>query len=337
MTASPNARHTRGLIIVILLALIFFALIAALILTTGRRRTPRTTRAESLSVLPLRLRLRSQPNAQASVVTTAGIGEKLTALEERGPWVRVQNESGMIGWAERNNLERTAERERRLSRYAAIRKLPVLAGLVRQRTSLYAGPGIFYPMIGELPAETQVKIYTRDHDFYAIDHDNEVAYADIEAIDVSSAGTRQLEVSTQTPPSTETTAPPATTASAEPPPLPEPLPPPLQPVPSPPSTPEPGIYSAVPFGGTQPVELDRVVPRYPAIARRAGVQGAVVLRGVVRKDGSMDNVVVIKDLPYNLGDAARDAVSRWRFRPATYQGEPIDVYYTVTVNFRLTP
>ena len=36
-----------------------------------------------------------------------------------------------------------------------------------------------------------------------------------------------------------------------------------------------------------------------------------------------------------LREEARRAVSRWRFRPATYRGEPIDVYYTVTVNFRL--
>ena len=70
-------------------------------------------------------------------------------------------------------------------------------------------------------------------------------------------------------------------------------------------------------------------------ARRAGVQGPVVLRGIVRRDGTIDDVEVIKDLPYGLGDAARDAVSRWRFRPATYRGDPIDVYYTVTVNFRL--
>jgi outer membrane biosynthesis protein TonB len=46
-------------------------------------------------------------------------------------------------------------------------------------------------------------------------------------------------------------------------------------------------------------------------------------------------VEVIRDLPYGLGDEARHAVSRWTFRPATYRGEPIDVYYTVTVNFRL--
>ena len=119
--------------------------------------------------------------------------------------------------------------------------------------------------------------------------------------------------------------------------MPQPVTPPPEPVPVIPSIPEPGIYSAVPLGGTQPEELDRVVPRYPPIARRAGIQGAVVVRGVVRKDGRIDDVEVIKDLPYGLGDAAREAVTRWKFRPATYKGQPIDVYYTVTVNFRLTP
>jgi protein TonB len=96
-----------------------------------------------------------------------------------------------------------------------------------------------------------------------------------------------------------------------------------------------GVYTAVPAGGTQPEETDRTVPRYPMIARRAGIQGPVVVRGIVRKDGTIDNVEVIKDLPYGLGEAAREAVSQWHFRPATYRGDPIDVYYTVTVNFRL--
>lgn len=336
--ASPQLRHTRGLIVVVFLAIVFLALIAALVLTTGKHRQTKTTQSESLSVLPLRVRLRTAPAAQAPVVATATMGEKLTVLEDRDAWVRVQNEEGLAGWTERNGLERTSERERRLARYQAIRKLPVLAGLVRHRTSLYAGPGIFYPIIGDIGSETQVKIYTRDHDFYAIDHNGDIAYADVDAIDVSSAGTRQLEVSTQTPPSTDTTqaaTATATTASTEtaPPPAPEAAP---QPQPASPAIPEPGIYSAVPLGGTQPEELDRVIPRYPPMARRGGVQGPVVVRGVVRKDGTIDDVEVIKDLPYGLGDAAREAVSRWRFRPATYKGQPIDVYYTVTVNFRLT-
>jgi len=343
MTArpSPQVRHTRGTFIVVVLGAIFIAILAALIFTTGKKPPAEaSTPSEALSVLPMRIRLRTEPTAKAPVVATATTGEKLTVLEDRGAWVRVQDEDGVAGWAERNSLERTSERERRLARYEAIKKLPALSGLVSERTPLYAGPGIFYPLIGELPSQTQVKVYTRDHDFYAIDHDGAIAYADVDAIDVSSAGTRQLEVRTDTAATTTTetaaattTQPPEATASApEPAPTPAPQP---QPAEVPASADRSGVYAAVPAGGTQPEELDRVIPRYPPMARRMGLQGAVVVRGIVRRDGTIDNVEVIKDLPQGLGDAAADAVRRWRFRPATYRGEPIDVYYTVTVNFRL--
>ncbi|HEX9459470.1 MAG TPA: TonB family protein [Thermoanaerobaculia bacterium] len=329
----PDAqtRHTRGLTVVIILGVIFFALLALLILRSGKPKEVAPQSSETLSVLSLRLRLRTQPTANAPVVATAANGEKLIVLEDRGAWVRVQDDDGMTGWAERNSLERTSERERRLARYDAIRKLPALNALVSARTPLYAGPGIFYPIIGELTAETQVKVYTRDHDFYAIDHDNQIAYADVDAIDVSSAGTRQVEVHTDTT-ATDTASPSATATS----PVPTESQTPAEPAPQVNvATDNGGVYSAVPPGGTQPEETDRVVPRYPMIARRAGIQGPVVVRGIVRRDGTIDNVEVIKDLPYGLGDAASEAVSQWHFRPATYRGEPIDVYYTVTVNFRL--
>jgi TonB family protein len=326
----PDAqtRHTRGLIIVIILGVIFFALLALLILRSGKPPGAPPASSETLTVLSLRLRLRTQPTANAPVVATATNGEKLIVLEDRGAWVRVQDEDGMSGWAERNSLERTSERERRLARYEAIRKLPILNAMVSARTPLYAGPGIFYPIIGELPAETQVKVYTRDHDFYAIDHDNQIAYADVDAIDVSSVGTRQVEVHTDTT-ATDTAA---TTTSPAPT---ETQPPTETAAPVQAAADNTGVYSAVPPGGTQPQESDRVVPRYPMMARRAGIQGPVVVRGIVRRDGTIDDVEVIKDLPYGLGEAASDAVRQWHFRPATYRGEPIDVYYTVTVNFRL--
>ena len=336
---TPQARHTRGLVIVIFLGVIFFAIVIALVMTTGRHTPPQTTQSEPLSVLPLRIRLRTEPNAKAPVVATATSGEKLLVLDDRGSWVKVQDDDGVVGWAERNQLERSSERERRLAHFAAIRKLPALAGLVADRAPLYAGPGIFYPIVGEIAPQTQVKVYTRDHDFYAIDHDGGIAYADVDAIDVSSAGTRQLEVRTDTNAATTDTT--ATTATQPPAPLPtaSEAPAPAMPEPQPAQVParedRAGVYAAVPAGGTQPEEVERVIPRYPPMARRAGIQGPVVVRGIVRRDGTIDNVEVIKDLPYGLGDAAADAVRRWRFHPATYRGEPIDVYYTVTVNFRL--
>ncbi len=328
----PDAqtRHTRGLTIVVVLGVIFFALLALLILRAGKQPAAPPVASETLSVLSLRLRMRTQPTANAPVVATATNGEKMIVLEDRGAWVRVQDDDGMAGWAERNSLERTSERERRLARYEAIRKLPVLNALVSQRTPLYAGPGIFYPIIGELSAETQVKVYTRDHDFYAIDHDNQIAYADVDAVDVSSAGTRQVDVHTEAPANDTKTATAAAAATQTQPEAPADTAPQVHV-----AADNAGVYSAVPAGGTQPEETDRVVPRYPMVARRASIQGPVVVRGIVRRDGTIDNVEVIKDLPFGLGDAAREAVSQWHFRPATYRGEPIDVYYTVTVNFRL--
>jgi len=326
-----RTRHGRGLLVVILLALIFFALLALIILRSGKAGKVEAPVAETLTVLPIRIRIRTEPQARAAVVAQAASGDKLKLLEDRGAWVRVETTEGLAGWAERANLERTSERERRLARYKAIRLLPPLKGVATDRTQLYAGPGIFYPLVGELPDGTDVTVFTRDHDFFAVDNQGSIAYASVDAIDVSSTGTRQLDVATSPTETTETAPPVAETATT-----------PTEPLPIPVPAPEPeriepagGVYNAVPPGGTQPEELDRVVPRYPAAARRAGVEGRVVVRGIVRHDGTIDNVEIIRDLPYGLGDSARQAVSRWRFRPATFNGEPIDVYYTVTVNFRL--
>ena len=332
---AAHRRHTSGLVVVILLGVIFFVLLALLVIYSGKPRPQVATKAETLTVLPIRVRLRTEPNAQAAVVATATSGEQLTQLEDRGAWVRVQNGDGLAGWAERNNLERTSERDRRLERYAAIRKLPPLQGESTERTPLYAGPGIFYPLIGELPAGTDVKVFTRDHDFYAIEHYDTIAYADIDSIQVTAArGSPQLDVGTSTASPVPTTTATETTAPATASMPTETVAPPPAALP-PPEAPAGGVYAAVPPGGTQPEEIDRVIPRYPAAARAAGTAGAVVLRGIVRKDGTIDDVEIIKDQPDGLGDAALDAVRRWRFRPATFRGEPIDVYYTITVNFRL--
>jgi len=331
-------RNVSGLAVVIFLGVVFFVLLGLLVFSGAKKQqSEQQAGTQTLTVLAPRIRLRTEPNPKAPVVATAVAGEKLLLVEEHGAWVRVQDPDNLVGWTERSSLERTVERERRLARFAAIRKLPALAGVATERTSLYVGPGIFYPIVGELSEGSDVKVYTRDHDFYAIEVGDTVAYADVDAINVTATGAPQLDVRTSsTSTATETTETATTTGSEQatateaPPPAPVPAP---QPVPA--RADRSGVYAAVPPGGTQPEEVDRVVPRYPMSARAAGVEGPVVIRGIVRRDGTIDNVEVIKDLPYGLGEAARAAVSRWRFRPATVGGDPIDVYYTVTVNFRL--
>ncbi|MBV9431191.1 MAG: SH3 domain-containing protein, partial [Hyphomicrobiales bacterium] len=278
----PHTRHTRGLLVVIALGGIFFVLLALIVVRASGRRSVPKQQTETVTVLPVRIRVRTQPSARAAVVATATTGEQLQMLEDQGAWVRVQTADGLTGWAERQNLERTAERERRLARYAAIRKLPVLEGVTTDRTQLYAGPGIFYPLVGALPDGTSVKVYTRDHDFYAIDSNEQIAYASVDDVDVTASGAPQLNVATTSAPATETetTGTAATTTTSAQPAETSSMPPPQTAPPPAPLAPAEGggVYAAVPPGGTQPEEIDRVVPRYPAAARAMGVSGSVVIR-----------------------------------------------------------
>jgi TonB family protein len=44
---------------------------------------------------------------------------------------------------------------------------------------------------------------------------------------------------------------------------------------------------------------------------------------------------VLKPLPFGLDQAAVDAVRRWKFKPGTLNGQPVDVIFNLTVNFKL--
>jgi TonB family protein len=44
---------------------------------------------------------------------------------------------------------------------------------------------------------------------------------------------------------------------------------------------------------------------------------------------------ILKPLPLGLGESALDAVKRWKFKPGTLNGQPVAVYYNLTVTFRL--
>lgn len=336
--APKRPARKAGLMLVIFMAIVFFALLAVLLsFRKGDDGRP-AIRDESLFVVPIRVRIRTQPTAKAPVLGFATRGQKLRLLDDQGSWVRVETEAGVIGWAERSALEGSLEHERRQTRLATIRKLPPLDGVLLESTPLYSGPGIFYPLVGEAKDGQKVRIFTRENDFYAIDFDGDIAYAGIDAVNITSSGV-QLEVAAG--PEITGTLDAPETASA-PPQAVEPPPPPVEaPSAEPPAetevaaAPSGGVYPAVPPGGSQPVVIRRTPPRYPSSARRAGIEGIVVVRAIIRRDGSVDDVEVLRDLPNGLGDAAADAVRNWRFRPAEYQGRPIDVYYTVTINYRL--
>ncbi|HVS13188.1 MAG TPA: TonB family protein [Thermoanaerobaculia bacterium] len=85
----------------------------------------------------------------------------------------------------------------------------------------------------------------------------------------------------------------------------------------------------------RPVKLHAPNPQYTEIARRARVEGTVVLEAVIETDGTVRDVTVLRDLPMGLGGAAVVAVERWRFEPARLDGRPVAVILSLTVTFSL--
>jgi protein TonB len=81
--------------------------------------------------------------------------------------------------------------------------------------------------------------------------------------------------------------------------------------------------------------IHRVQPEYPILAKMAHVQGTVVLHAVISKQGTIENLQTISG-PGLLVQAAKDAVSRWQYRPYYLNGEPVEVDTQVTVNFVLS-
>ena len=79
----------------------------------------------------------------------------------------------------------------------------------------------------------------------------------------------------------------------------------------------------------------RVQPDYPTIARQARVQGQVVLRAMISREGAIENLQVLSGPPM-LVRAAVNAVQQWRYRPYVLNGEPIEVETEVKVNFVLS-
>jgi TonB family protein len=86
---------------------------------------------------------------------------------------------------------------------------------------------------------------------------------------------------------------------------------------------------------TQPVLLWKIEPEYTDEARRAKIQGTVVLHIEVDTRGQAQNITVRQSLGLGLDERAVEAVRRWRFRPGYRNGKPWVTAAMVQVNFRL--
>ena len=89
------------------------------------------------------------------------------------------------------------------------------------------------------------------------------------------------------------------------------------------------------MGVTVPEAIYSPEPSFSEEARKAQAQGVVMLLLVVGKDGHPYNIRLGQSLGMGLDEKAIEAVSRWRFRPATLNGQPVATQIAVQVDFHL--
>jgi protein TonB len=86
------------------------------------------------------------------------------------------------------------------------------------------------------------------------------------------------------------------------------------------------------------IPSSRKLPDYPDLARRARVEGTVILLIGIESDGRVGAVEVLRspDPRYGFDLAAIEAVKQWRYRPALLGGRPVAVQANVMVEFTLS-
>jgi protein TonB len=109
---------------------------------------------------------------------------------------------------------------------------------------------------------------------------------------------------------------------------------------SPPTPPQSGprVVDGHHVTAPQRIEESAVKPVYPEIARMARAEGRVIIQAVILKDGSVADIEVLDCTPPGMQfeEAAIEAVKQWRYSPAMQGNRPVDVFFTVVVEFDLS-
>ena len=98
-----------------------------------------------------------------------------------------------------------------------------------------------------------------------------------------------------------------------------------------------GGVDAVPVSGniTPPIKIFHPQPQYTEDARRARIQGVVILEATINRKGEVVDIRILKGLPMGLDQSAVETTKQWKFKPATQNGEPVAVFFNLLVNFSL--
>jgi protein TonB len=84
-----------------------------------------------------------------------------------------------------------------------------------------------------------------------------------------------------------------------------------------------------------PTIVFRVEPEYSEEARKARYEGKVLLEAIIKKDGRVDVLHLLRSLGFGLDQNAIEALKQWRFRPAMQNGKAVDSILNIEVSFNL--
>jgi TonB family protein len=85
---------------------------------------------------------------------------------------------------------------------------------------------------------------------------------------------------------------------------------------------------------SMPTPVHTVDPKYPPDLIKEHVQGEVILYGVIREDGFVDSIQVVRGVDPQLNANSVSAFAQWKFRPATKGGRPVALEAIVHIPFR---
>jgi TonB family protein len=309
-------------------------LIAAGVLLLGRPRRPAApvpAASELAGTVTAELAdLKSEPSERSSPAGTLGKGTRVSIVGGRGRWLEIRAGQRGAAFIGSDAVETDAERQARSERARKILAFKPVSGLIAEDTDLLLGPYPSAPRSGRLRRGSTVPVYAVDHDYYAVrGEDRGIAFVHSADVDLVPPDPRLPAIVPQAGRTIKDVAindlSPAGPAPAEATSL---------------------SASAIPSGAQgeapaleEPIEpavlISKVDPSYPEAARRAGVDGTVVLDAEIDQTGQVVSVTVKRGLPLGVSEAAVAAVERWKYRPARGRTGPVPSHKTIRIQFTL--
>jgi TonB family protein len=273
--------------------------------------------------------LRREPSAAGAPAGAIPKGARLTIVSDKGRWLEVRTGKGETGFVLAETIETDSERQAREERAKRILSFKPVAGVVAEETDLLLAPFPSASRAGHLRRGATVPIYGVDHDYYAVRADDgAVAFIHSSDVDLVPPDPRRPAIV----PDAGKTIKDVTVTNLSP-------TPPEPPPPGPPAESSPSSWEGEAPAEEEPLEpavlSSKVDPEYPEGARRAGVEGTVVLDASISETGLVTHVAVEQGLPLGISEAAVAAVRRWKYHPARGRSGPVASHKKIRIAFSL--